>query len=212
LIKKVGINLSIYLITDVPGETEDDLRQTIELVRHIRPDDGYVSPLAYFPGTRLFEEAIANGIVERNVFEKNRGTAVYAVEKHGNNARRLLKLLASGTAGHAERFRDQKQLLGYCYATNILAGEYFRQSGDRKAAEQEFREIVEREPDNPWGWYLLGELYAGIGRVARSAECYRAVCEIVPGHGPSQLALKAQKKRGHDGPASNGLQKPISRS
>jgi radical SAM superfamily enzyme YgiQ (UPF0313 family) len=203
LIRNVGINLSIYLITDVPGETEDDLRQTIELVRRIRPDDGYVSPLAYFPGTRLFEEAIANGIVERNVFEKNREAAVYAVEKRGNSARRLLKFLGSGTAGHVERFREQKQLLGYCYATNVLAGEYFRQSGDCGAAEREFREIVEQEPDNPWGWYLLAELYAEVGRLARAKECYQAVLRINPEHGPTQQALRTKKKRDHNGPASN---------
>jgi radical SAM superfamily enzyme YgiQ (UPF0313 family) len=193
LIRKVGINLSIYLITDVPGETEDDMRQTLDLIRRIRPDDGYVSPLAYFPGTRLFEEAVESGVINKSIFEKSPDSAIFAVNKRGKNARRLLKYLANSAPDNGLRFQEEKRLLGYCYATNVLAGEFYRQNGDHAAAEREFNEIVEREPDNPWGWYLLGELYAETGRVTKSFECYRAVCEIIPEHGPSRQALDTKK-------------------
>jgi radical SAM superfamily enzyme YgiQ (UPF0313 family) len=202
MIRKVGINLSIYLITDVPDESEDDVRLTIDLIRRIHPDDGYVSPLAYFPGTQLFEEAVASGRVERGVFDKNYKAAVYATEKRGKNSHRLLKCIGSSAPSDGLRFQEQKRFLGYCYATNVLAGEFYRQSGNCGAAEREFKEIVEREPDNPWGWYLLGELYAEIGRATRSMECYRNVCDIVPEHGPSRLAVRTKKKRGHNDPAA----------
>jgi tetratricopeptide (TPR) repeat protein len=203
LIRKVGINLSIYLISDVPGETESDIRQTIDLIRRIRPDDGYVSPLAYFPGTRLFETALAGGDVAETVFVDKRDEAVFAVKKRGNAARRLLKYLANGAEQSGLRFQEQKQLLGYCFTTNVLAGEQYRQKGDHRVAEKEFREIIEQQPDNPWGWFLLGELYREIGREAKAAECYREVCRIVPEHGPSRQALMPKKKRGHTGPASD---------
>lgn len=197
LIRKVGINLSIYLISDVPGETEEDVRQTMDLIRRIHPDDGYVSPLAYFPGTRLFEDAVAAGDVGRSVFEDCTDLAVFAVKKPGSSSRKLLKCIGSGVAVNASRFQNQKRLLGYCSATNILAGEFYRQNGDFAAAEREYREIVEQESDNSWGWFLLGELYKEIGRVAQSVECYRAVCGIVPEHRLSKQALRLKKKRGH---------------
>jgi len=203
LIRQVGINLSIYLITDVPGETEDDMRQTIELIKRIRPDDGYVSPLAYFPGTRMFEEAVAAGHIDRNIFELDDQAAVYAAGTPGRNSRRILQCLGRAAPHDALRFKRQKELLGYCYVTNVLAGEYYRQRGDQSLAEREFREIAEREPDNPWGWYLLGDLYAGMGEKRMALDCYRAVCRIVPEHGPSRQALPAKKKRGHNGPAPN---------
>ena len=203
LIRQVGINLSIYLITDVPGETEDDTRQTIELIRRIRPDDGYVSPLAYFPGTRMFEEAVSAGQVDRNVFEQNDQAAVYALGKPGRNARRILHCLGRVAPRDALRFKRQKEQLGYCYVTNVLAGEFYRQRGDHSLAEREFREIAEREPDNPWGWYLLGDLFAEMGDKKLALDCYQAVCRIVPEHGPSRQALQAKKKRGHNGPAPN---------
>lgn len=192
LIRHVGINLSIYLISDVPEETEDDLQETIALVKRIRPDDGYVSPLAYFPGTRMFEEAVLAGQVDRNVFEQDDQAAVYAVGKPGRNARRILQCLGRVAQHDAQRFKRQKELLGYCYVTNVLAGEFYRQRGDYRAAEDEFREITERESDNPWGWYLLGDLYVESGKSGLARECYRRVCELVPEHAPSRQALRAK--------------------
>jgi anaerobic magnesium-protoporphyrin IX monomethyl ester cyclase len=203
LIRHVGINLSIYLISDVPGETEDDLRETITLIKRIRPDDGYVSPLAYFPGTRMFAEAVVAGQTDRNVFEVNEQAAVYAVGEPGRNSRRILQALSRFAPHDALRFKRQKELLGYCYVTNVLAGEFYRQRGDHDAAEREFREITEQEHVNPWGWYLMGDLYAEMGEMRMALECYRAVLRIVPEHGPSRQALQVKKKRGHDGPAPN---------
>ena len=196
LIRHVGINLSIFLISDVPGETEEDLRDTIELVKRIRPDDGYVSPLAYFPGTRMFEEAVAGGRIDRNIFEVDDHDAVYTAGKPGRNSARILQWLGRVAPQDALRFRRQKELLGYCCVTSILAGEFYRQRGLYGDAEREFREIAGQEPENPWGWYLLGDLYAEMGEEKMARECYQAVCRIVPQHGPSRLALQAKKKAG----------------
>lgn len=196
LVRRVGINLSIYLISDIPGEAESDVQQTIELVKRIRPDDGYVSPLAYFPGTRLFEEAVAAGQVERNIFETDMNSAIFAIGKPGRSSRRILNVLGRSAPDDALRFSRQKELLGYCCVTNVLAGEYSRTHGKYRLAEREFREIVEQEPDNPWGWYLLGDLYVEMGEQEAALECYREVCNIVPEHGPSNKALQTKKKRG----------------
>jgi anaerobic magnesium-protoporphyrin IX monomethyl ester cyclase len=206
LIRKVGINLSIYLITDVPGETEEDLLQTFDLIKRIRPDDGYVSPLAYFPGTRMFKEAVAAGQISRDIFEKDDHAAVYAVGTPGKNSRRMIQCLGRVASHDDLRFKRQKELLGYCFVTNVIAGEYYRQDGDNSAADREFREITGREAGNPWGWYLLGELYAEMGEKKKARECYQAVCRIVPEHGPSRQAMQVKKKRGHDGPASDSYQ------
>jgi len=189
VIRKAGISLSVYLISDVPGETAADRNATVALMRRIRPDDGYVSPLAYYPGTKLFNEAVAAGQVRADIFQKKRTVAVYAAGRMGNNARALLRVLTGRREDDRRRFEYQKQFLGYCYTTNVLAGEYFRQCGDDAASEREFREITEREPDNPWGWFLLGELFSEQGCHDHAAECYRRILARVPNHTPSQLAL-----------------------
>jgi len=201
LVRKVGINLSVYLISDVPGENEDDIRMTVELIRRIRPDDGYVSPLAYYPGTRLFEQAVANRQVRPAIFEEAPDAALYAAGQPGQASKKILRALAGGVSkGREQRFRQQKALLGYCATTNVLAGEWHRQTGNSEAAEREFREITEQEPHNPWGWLLLGELHLERGEEQKGRECYRRVLAIVPNHGAARRALDT-KKRGQKGPA-----------
>ena len=190
LIRSTGINLSIYLISDIPGETEEDLKQTIALIRRISPDDGYVSPLAYFPGTRIFDDAVASGSISPDVFKNELQDAVFASSDQGKYSGRLLRVLVQSAPRDASRFRRQKELLGYCFVTNVLAGEFYRQIGDYDRAEHEFREIVEREPENPWGWFLLAELYGEGGAKKMAKDCFRNVCRIVPRHAQTLAALK----------------------
>lgn len=190
-VKRVGISLSVYLISNIPGETEDDRQASIDLMRCIRPDDGYVSPLAYFPGTGLFQDAVREGRVAADIFRTSREPALFVAGETGRAPDRLLRALSCGTKRDDRRFERQKRLLGYCHTTQAQAGEYYLEQGNVRAAEREFREIISREPDNPWGWYLLGDLLSGRGEHRRAAECYRRVLEIVPRHAPSLNALGA---------------------
>jgi radical SAM superfamily enzyme YgiQ (UPF0313 family) len=194
LVHRVGINLSVYLISDVPGEEEADLGMTIELLRRIRPDDGYVSPLAYYPGTRLFEQDAARGAVPPDVFETSVASAIYAAGRPGRASRRLLQALATARQPpSAALFRQQREVVGYCHTTCVLAGEWYRAAGNHAAAEREFREIATQEPDNPWGWLLLAELYEEGGNLKRARECYRRVHGLVPNHAPARQALDMKK-------------------
>ncbi len=189
LIREIGINLSIYLISGVPGETNDDINQTIELVRHIHPDDGYVSPLAYYPGTQLFKEALVAGNTTPGIFTDTDQAALYVSSTPIPSATRLLKELTRNQQKDSERFNRQKKRLGYCYTTNIIAGEWYRQRGEYDKAENELREITTRQPDNPWGWFLLGDLYTELGKQKKGKEHYTKVLSIVHEHGPSKAAL-----------------------
>lgn len=196
MIKTAGINLSIYLISDMPGERDQDVDATIALIKKIRPDDGYVSPLAYYPGTRLFEKAVSAGEVAGDIFDTERAQAVYALKDHGRNAARVLGALTRYSSGTAKNFSQQKLTQGYCHVTNIMAGEYYLGLGQQHAAEKEFREITEAEPHNPWGWYLLGELLEASGNITEAAVCFRRALEIVPRHQESLLAAERVSCRG----------------
>ncbi len=191
VIRDIGINLSIYLIGDIPGETPEDINQTIELIRSLNADDGYVSPLAYFPGTRLYKEAVQAGEITDDLFADSQNSARYALPS-GRTSSRLLKVLTASRSRKGKPFPEQKARLGYCSTTNILAAEQYRQRGGFKQAEKELREITEREPGHPWGWFLLGDLYAEQGKQKLSRECYAEVLRRVPRHPPSRDALKRE--------------------
>lgn len=191
LVREIGINLSIYLISDITGERSEDLKQTINLIRHTHPDDGYVSPLAYYPGTQLFNDAVASGDADIRIFEDSHDKALYVQKRRGDSSRILLREIENSRFDNPERFSTQKERLGFCYTTNVLAGEWYRLRGEIRAAEKEFLEITELQPENPWGWFLLGELYAERGRNKPARDCYLSVLTIVPQHTPSKAALTA---------------------
>jgi radical SAM superfamily enzyme YgiQ (UPF0313 family) len=193
-VRRVGINLSIYLISGIPGETSDDLRDTEKLVTRLQPHDGQVSPLAYYPGTELFLAGVRDGAIPEDAFETQRDEALYALPlpKSRGATRRLIACLervARGAAFTSADFLFQKRHLGYCHATNVMAGELHEAAGDFAGAEQEYREILRKAPDNPWGWLKFGELCGVAGRLGEAEEAFRNLARLVPAHAPAYAAL-----------------------
>ncbi|HEY6007754.1 MAG TPA: radical SAM protein [Geobacteraceae bacterium] len=192
--RRAGIHPSIYLITGVPGENDDDLRQTLTLLDEIRPLDGQVSPLAYYPGTALFSQGVKSGAVGADLFRKGKEPAFFVrsdplVDQTRQRLLARLEKVAASSSFTPEDFRRQKQLLGYCHATNIMAGELYAALGDVRAAEREYREIVGHEPANPWGWLALGELNAERGMLKQAEHAYERAAALVPNHVPAYESL-----------------------
>lgn len=191
-IREAGIHLSIYLISDIPGETTEDIRETANLIRTIRPHDGYVSPLAYYPGTRLFHDAVTSGAVAADIFETSIESALYVSPAAGTGATTLLSVLTSHRAGKTRN----KTLSSDCWTTDVINGEDAHQRHHLIQAEACYLRITRTEPKNPWGWYLLAELYQETGRTIEARSLYQNVLALVPRHSPSLAAL-GKKKRGH---------------
>ena len=74
LVRKVGMNLGIYLITGIPGETWADVEESATFIRDTRPSDCQISPLALYPGTRMFDQYRAEGRIQTD-FYRARGDA-----------------------------------------------------------------------------------------------------------------------------------------
>lgn len=62
IIKNHGLNLGLWLIFGYPGETNEDVRRTYELVSKIEPDEVYCNPAHVHPHTPLFYQAEKEGI------------------------------------------------------------------------------------------------------------------------------------------------------
>lgn len=63
LVQRAGIMLQLNVICGVPGETEAELRASLELVEAIGPEAVSIAPFMLFPGTAFARRLIAEGRV-----------------------------------------------------------------------------------------------------------------------------------------------------
>jgi len=73
--RELGITVHGTFILGLPGETKETIRQTIDFAKEINPHSMQVSLAAPYPGTELYEQAVANGWYNQ--------TAGTLVEDHG---------------------------------------------------------------------------------------------------------------------------------
>jgi tetratricopeptide (TPR) repeat protein len=199
--REAGLNLSIYLITGVPGEGEEELQATIRLIEQLRPHDGQVSPLAYYPGTALFEGGVKAGRIPSDLFETAQGEAFYVrndqfVVRSTATILAQLDKTARKSRYTVKDFVAQREFLGYCHATNIMAGEMYEERGEVAAAMREYKEVISREPENPWGWLAAGELYLSMGAAHKADQAFRQLLRLVPANRTAQEAMAELAKLG----------------
>ncbi|BEH11128.1 MULTISPECIES: B12-binding domain-containing radical SAM protein [Geobacter] len=192
--RRAGMDLSIYLITGVPGEDEEDLRATLRLIEDIRPHDGHVAPLAYYPGTALFAEAVREGRVPADFFEREKGEACF-VRKDAAVQRSMDRLLTTlERVGRRSRFGPtdfarQAKIVGWCHAGALAEGGWYEEREEWREAEARYRQVTHRQPANPLGWLALGGLHGSVGDLERSRQMFTRVLDLVPAHIPAHLAL-----------------------
>jgi anaerobic magnesium-protoporphyrin IX monomethyl ester cyclase len=64
LFRKVGIYWTGYFMMGVPGETEEDIRKTIDFLYEVKPNFACIGVYEPFPGTVMFQEGIRRGLVK----------------------------------------------------------------------------------------------------------------------------------------------------
>ena len=62
--EQIGIKVRLLLMVGNPGESEETIRQTVELVNHCRPTEVGVQPTVIYPGTALYSLAQARGWID----------------------------------------------------------------------------------------------------------------------------------------------------
>lgn len=215
LVRRVGINLSVYLITGVPGEGEEDLAATLELVRQIRPQDGQVSPLVYYPGTRLYAAALKRGEVSAGLFDAPTGEG-FPVRRDPfveRSRKAIVKgLAAAGRKGRfgAADFARQRALVGPALVTDMLEAEAREAAGEYPEALALYRELVRREPEHPWGHLLLAGYWERAGEPGLARKSYLELLRLVPAHLPALQALgELALERGDRAEARSYLQRAL---
>jgi hopanoid biosynthesis associated radical SAM protein HpnJ len=74
--RRLGITIHGTFILGLPGETKETIQQTIQFAREINPHTIQVSLAAPYPGTALYDQAVANGWLDAEHSE-------HLVDEHG---------------------------------------------------------------------------------------------------------------------------------
>jgi anaerobic magnesium-protoporphyrin IX monomethyl ester cyclase len=202
MVRKVGMNVGIYLITGIPGETWADVEESAAFIRDTRPSDCQISPLALYPGTRMFDQYRAEGRIRKDFYRASGDAEIFArVDGHTETALRHLDQAAQRAKANSRftpaEFAEQKRWLGFCAVTNLLCGEAAEEEDRWVEAEAEYAEVVAREPANPWGFLKRALLHDKRGQVDSARADLAEVLALAPGNPEAtELATLWGLKRG----------------
>jgi radical SAM superfamily enzyme YgiQ (UPF0313 family) len=207
LTRKVGMDLSLYLITGVQGETEQDIQATLRLIRRVRPHDGIVSPLVVYPGTALYEEAKQSRGLDDSIWERSGMEGLLVRDDPESilayrQVDAVLKEVAASSAYTVEERRGHQEVVGPYLAPMLSLGETLEALGDFAGAADRYREILEIRPDCLWAHLRLGNLAEKSGDPGKAAEHYhRAVAAVPNYHLAHSLLGSALRRMGRRRPA-----------
>jgi anaerobic magnesium-protoporphyrin IX monomethyl ester cyclase len=185
LTRRVGMELSIYLITGVQGETARDVAATLRLVRRLRPHDGIVSPLVVYPGTALYEEVKRLQGCDDSIWDRSRMEGLLVRDDPESilayrKVDATLKEVAATSRYRLVELRGHLRTVGPYVAPLLSLGEALETEGNRALAAGHYREILDRHPGSLWGHLRLGNLAEGDGDPTTAAAHYRSAVAAVP--------------------------------
>jgi Flp pilus assembly protein TadD len=163
------------------------VEETATFIRDTRPSDCQISPLALYPGTRMFDQYRAEGRIQRDFYRTSGDAEIFArVDGHTEKALRHLDQAAQRAKAKSRfspaEFAEQKAWLGFCAVTNLLCGEAAEEEGRWVEAEAEYAEIIRQEPANPWGFMKRALLHEKLGRADLARMDLAEVLALAPGN------------------------------
>lgn len=183
--RQAGVYLSIYLMTGMVNETQQDVEQTVDIIEQIKPHDGIVSPVAYYPGTALYNEMKAKGKITDDVWFNTDDNALLARED--KQAKKSMMRLLTKLENMSERafytpsdFEKHRKKDGGLWITNIMEGDYYFDEGDMSSACNFYDMVIKEHPENIWGYMRVGKAQAAMKEYKQAAATYSKAIEIVP--------------------------------
>jgi anaerobic magnesium-protoporphyrin IX monomethyl ester cyclase len=70
LTKKIGMDTLAYFMFGNPGETQADIDRSLSLAVELQPDMLHLTIFTPFPATRLYREALDNGLIREDVWRQ----------------------------------------------------------------------------------------------------------------------------------------------
>jgi radical SAM superfamily enzyme YgiQ (UPF0313 family) len=192
--RKVGVYLSFYLMTGMTGETPGDLEKTKMLVEQTKPHDVIVSPVAYYPGTKIYTSSMKNGNISDSIWFNSEENGLY-LNKESSNDRDIKNILnfsnriSKKSEYDKNDFKIHHQTTGdNCWMNYIIEGDHYSGKSDIKKASLQYLKLIEKYPENIWGYLRMAELLSAESD-SKAIKYFVKASEIVPAYYGSWMRL-----------------------
>jgi anaerobic magnesium-protoporphyrin IX monomethyl ester cyclase len=214
LTRKVGLGLSIYLITGIDSENDEDLASTVRLIEEIRPHDGLVSPLTVYPGTGLYDEARRRLGLTDEFWIRSRDEAYFVrddpwTRRSVRTLRATLRRVGRQAAYGPADFESQRALVGDCATLRLAKGEHWGRRGRLLRAQEEYSALLAARPDSLWARMRLGHIAMRRRRFEEAAAHYEAATRLVPAFRHAAQMLRDARRSQRRSASTRLTRRPI---
>jgi tetratricopeptide (TPR) repeat protein len=172
-------------MTGMDGEKDEDTQKSIELIKRILPGDGMVSPVAYYPGTALYNKMKKAGRINDDIWFTSAESGIFL--RNDKAAKKSMLNLLNGLAQESGRgqytlsdFKSHRETGGECWVTDIMEGDIFIKEQDARRAEKVYGAMLKKFPDNIWAYLRMGKAKSIQGDLEGALEFYGAARELIP--------------------------------
>ncbi len=155
--RQTGMLVSFYLISGIPGETDEDIKKTKKLIEELKPHSLVVSRLVYYPGTEL-----ASGIDPAKWFDAEDEELYVRDDPQAIEHDEILQELAEDLE-EKEPFTETElkaaiETTRGASPVKLSLAQYYENQEKPEKACMVYQEILDEHPGYLWAELQLGEL------------------------------------------------------
>lgn len=161
-IRKAGMDARGYFIIGYPGETKENIQQTVDFARSLELDWAYFSIASPLPNTKMYKTCIEKGYIKEEDFDAIR------------SFHRSIIRTSEFDPEYLNEVREDA-IINVCFRNNPNLLKY---NVDR--AIEDFKNVVNHYPHFDFANFYLGEAYLKKGDVDKALDYYRRTLAVNP--------------------------------
>lgn len=177
--RKVGMRVSFYLISGIPGEASADYEATRRLVETLKPASLVISRLVKFPGTQLSADTPDAEWFDRPEPEFPVVTGAQA-DKHDAALQGLADVTGEALPFTEAELKAASALLDHAPPAMLALGECYEDQGADDAAESIYQKILSERPGYVWAALNYADLLMAQDAFQQAIPLLKQLCGQVP--------------------------------
>lgn len=170
-IRKHGIDIRAFFLLGFPGETQDNMRDTLEYARSLELDWCIFSVTSPLPGTKIYDICVEKGYIDLENYDLM------------TSFHKCIITTPEFDPEFVHEFREEA-IIDVCFRNNPNLLKY-----DIDKAITNFKDVVSNYPHFDFANFYLGEAYLKKGNREAAIESYEKTIKITPDHKEAKTRL-----------------------